>query len=157
MWSVRASHGGLQFAWANDPMGQTSPRLTLSRRRYHEYRPGGEYFTSRGGNDGKRDYTLRAFGFEFHRRQWLVGDIGRYVWRSIVLPLWFLVFLSLLLPSAWVIGIFRRRRRYRLKHALCLSCGYDLRAHGAGDKCPECGRIGTTMRIRRAIWAIIPL
>ena len=33
----------------------------------------------------------------------------------------------------------KRRRAYRLRHNLCLNCGYDLRVHKPGDKCPECG------------------
>lgn len=31
------------------------------------------------------------------------------------------------------------RRRSRLAHNLCPTCAYDLRAHKAGDRCPECG------------------
>ena len=33
----------------------------------------------------------------------------------------------------------RRRHRRRLRDGLCLTCGYDLRAHAPGQKCPECG------------------
>ena len=36
--------------------------------------------------------------------------------------------------------LLRRYRRLRvLKTAHCASCGYDLRAHAPGEKCPECG------------------
>ena len=38
------------------------------------------------------------------------------------------------------IGSFRAWRwTARLRKGLCLKCGYDLRAHGGGDRCPECG------------------
>jgi hypothetical protein len=32
-----------------------------------------------------------------------------------------------------------RRKQDRTRNALCPNCAYDLRAHTAGDKCPECG------------------
>jgi predicted Zn-ribbon and HTH transcriptional regulator len=32
----------------------------------------------------------------------------------------------------------RRRRRYRLTHGLCLTCGYNLTGNVSG-RCPECG------------------
>jgi hypothetical protein len=34
----------------------------------------------------------------------------------------------------------KRRQAFRLRHHLCLTCGYDLRAHKPGDRCPECGK-----------------
>jgi hypothetical protein len=38
------------------------------------------------------------------------------------------------------IGTFRAwRATTRLRKGLCLRCGYDLRAHRGGDRCPECG------------------
>ncbi len=33
-----------------------------------------------------------------------------------------------------------RRHRRASREKLCNFCGYDLRAHGVGDRCPECGR-----------------
>lgn len=48
---------------------------------------------------------------------------------------------------------FRRawRVRYRRAHNLCLSCGYDLRAHAAGQKCPECGTVILTDTFHRPL------
>jgi hypothetical protein len=44
-------------------------------------------------------------------------------------------------PVSWVgwqlISSSLARRRTRLK--CCLKCGYDLRAHVKGERCPECG------------------
>ena len=52
--------------------------------------------------------------------------------------------LLLLLLTIGILGllsvpILRRRRHKRAARGLCQSCGYDLRVHRAGDKCPECG------------------
>lgn len=55
---------------------------------------------------------------------------------SVTVPHWF----AILFP--WVPFVLLwyhryRRRRYRLRHGLCLSCSYDLRE--SPEKCPECG------------------
>lgn len=42
--------------------------------------------------------------------------------------------LAPLLPRAY-----RRRRNPGFGEASCPKCGYDLRAHNPGDRCPECG------------------
>ncbi len=59
---------------------------------------------------------------------------GRSNWRAFV-PYWLPTLASAVLPTAWLIDA--RRRKHRLKHGLCLTCGYDLRA--SKDRCPECG------------------
>jgi len=35
--------------------------------------------------------------------------------------------------------LIRRRLSKAFREGLCPKCGYDLRAHAPGDKCPECG------------------
>jgi hypothetical protein len=46
-----------------------------------------------------------------------------------------------LLPICWAAPKLSTARRRRQRRALgqCLRCGYDLRAHAPGDRCPECG------------------
>jgi len=57
---------------------------------------------------------------------------------GVLVPNWFLLALSVLLPSRWFTLYHGRWRRQRLAAAgLCVRCGYDLRA--TGDRCPECG------------------
>jgi hypothetical protein len=43
----------------------------------------------------------------------------------------------LILPGVWWILRWRDRRRKLEGH--CVKCGYDLRAHRPGQRCPECG------------------
>lgn len=43
-------------------------------------------------------------------------------------------------PLAWAVGGWWRRRR-RPEAGKCGRCGYDLRAHVAGQRCPECGTV----------------
>jgi len=51
------------------------------------------------------------------------------------IPLWAPTTLLGLAPSFWLVRRLRRPNR----PGLCTNCSYDLRAHRAGDKCPECG------------------
>jgi len=60
--------------------------------------------------------------------------------RTVMIPYWFFVLLTLIVPAL----AFRRTRRerrhlLRVKDHLCSKCGYDLRA--TPDRCPECGTI----------------
>ena len=55
----------------------------------------------------------------------------------IELPWWLLAVLFGIAPMIWLFLWFRRRKRKRASG--CANCGYDLRAHAVGDKCPECG------------------
>jgi len=55
----------------------------------------------------------------------------------IVVPGWWLLVALSILPTVW----FMRRLHNRYPPGQCRKCGYDLRAHVSGAKCPECGAL----------------
>jgi hypothetical protein len=61
-------------------------------------------------------------------------------WRELGLPTWFAVIFLAILPLVWMRGC--ARRRDRMRHGLCPTCGYDLRV--SPNRCPECGALATT-------------
>ena len=77
-------------------------------------------------------FLKERLGFDVVRRVGVHTD-NYYL----TLPHWFVMILCMPFPAIWVRR--RMRRRHRLRHALCLKCGYDLRATPAGGKCQECG------------------
>jgi hypothetical protein len=62
--------------------------------------------------------------------------------RDIIVPAWVPLGLG---GSACVLLFFPIWRRWRMvrgtRQGLCMNCGYDLRAHQAGERCPECGTV----------------
>jgi hypothetical protein len=77
-------------------------------------------------------------GIEHH------GQSGEFESRNIIVvaPHWFLILLSAILPLREYVRYRRRRWIRRCQElCLCIHCGYDLRAHQPGQRCPECGTI----------------
>ena len=71
------------------------------------------------------------------------GRTGGWDLIRIIIPLWFPMALSLVLPLCWLRRWRRQARRKRM--GLCFHCGYDIRAtpDATGPRlprCPECGR-----------------
>jgi hypothetical protein len=59
--------------------------------------------------------------------------------RGCVVPHWFLVLVTGILPATWLIAARRQTSRaVRMSMGLCAECGYDLRESPV--RCPECGR-----------------
>ena len=80
------------------------------------------------------------FGFGFGSSNHFIHGAWRrgYQWELIV------PYLALWILNAAMVAISIRvwsRRRRRPPEGLCRRCGYDLRAHRVGQKCPECGTL----------------
>ncbi len=83
-------------------------------------------------------------GFAAAQYSGFAGGLGpafrvSLAWRALVFPLWLPVLLLAVLPARWLYLAPRRRRTSRSAKGLCPTCGYDIRVHKPGDKCPECG------------------
>ncbi len=94
--------------------------------------------------------SSNLLGFAFTREDIspprpLYGLPSRRIGWIMLIPNWAVLLTCLLLPGAW---FYRRwmpghRRAHRLKHGLCITCGYDLR--GSPTRCPECGAESASM------------
>ena len=80
-----------------------------------------------------------SFGMLEREQNMLHMQFGAF--SGIVIPLWFPFLIFSSLPISYLAMRFLRnsRMRNRIRHGLCLNCGYDLRA--TPDRCPECGTI----------------
>jgi hypothetical protein len=85
-----------------------------------------------------QDRQCEWFPMRFDKLYW--EEHTSYVDRTnaeIVFPHWAAAVVFTALP---LIRVRRRLIDIRRKRAgLCVKCGYDLRAHNAGHRCPECG------------------
>lgn len=71
----------------------------------------------------------KFLGFHLYR------EAGLPTLFALIIPNWFLVLVTLVLPAAWLGKRLRARRR--ASRGFCATCGYDVRASPA--RCPECG------------------
>src|SRR5687768_17418960 len=80
-------------------------------------------------------------------------DVAGFYVRLIVAltPYWIVVILTALLPIVWLVQYIsehaERRRKFRRKSNLCVTCEYDLTGNVSGT-CPECGTAMTAKRAR---------
>ena len=74
-----------------------------------------------------------------YRAQHVVSSSGiLFFTRSMTVPLWVLVSISMIVPFGALIQHVRaRQERSRRQRGLCPRCGYDIRA--TRSRCPECG------------------
>ena len=111
----KAPSGGFHFSYGKDFPGAFDSWSYLT-------------WNKRDGSDGVSTLGVR-----------LLASFGVSAYHFFLLiPFSYLALLFALLPALAFRAI-RRRRRSLARVGLCAKCGYDLRAHGPGDKCPECG------------------
>ena len=144
-WELRSDSGIVLFSWLCDlstydgrVIARMVPQpLTIQWSSYH-YAPSGAL----------RPYEFAKHNFMglSHYDPW--GQLR--LWSShpapffkdirgtvTTIPYWMLVLLTAI-PT--LLGGRRWLKNRRLaKRGLCHQCGYDLRAHHPGDRCPECG------------------
>ncbi len=59
----------------------------------------------------------------------------------VYVPYSYLAVLLAITPVLWLLTRKRRRLADEMATGLCPICDYDLRAHKAGERCPECGTV----------------
>jgi hypothetical protein len=110
-----------------------------------------------GGNAPAEGWVVDLYTYE-SPEQWMWGDESRAnrwgFWYShsllnrpqrcdriirVGVPHWVAVAGFGALPACWWVR--RRRLAGRRRRGLCDRCGYDLRGHTGGDRCPECGTV----------------
>lgn len=97
-----------------------------------------EFVTNFGKTNREVFNVLREVDDDSHRFLGFAhetGDLNGAGYRLIVVPYWFVILVTAILPVRW--WVVRRRRRDRATTGRCLGCGYDLR--GSPARCPECG------------------
>ena len=123
-WSVQSFYSSLSFTFAREPAtGRTFP----PRYQYDD-------FTRLGS---KYPWRRPWFAFPPARFQHFPIPGSSLDIRELTVAYWLLLPPTLVLPAIAIVR--HRRRRRRERGNLCPTCGYDLRAHSAGDRCPECG------------------
>ena len=86
--------------------------------------------------DSLKPTEFRFLGFEYESHPYFILHAD----RMIQIPMWFLFLVFAVYPSIIASRTIRQRRRQALiRHKICPSCGYDLRA--TPDRCPECGSV----------------
>jgi hypothetical protein len=86
--------------------------------------------------------VFKAFGFQLVFRSEYEGVVRVRRVGAIVFPAWFPIPFLLIAPALYV-RQWKHRRKVRrwIAAGCCAKCGFDLRAHRAGEKCPECSTV----------------
>lgn len=86
-------------------------------------------------------YGTGAAGFRYAASSGIVYQDYEEDVLHIMMPHWALLVAALVIPAWKAVAFIRRKRKG--SNSGCPTCGYDLRVHRAGDKCPECGMVIT--------------
>jgi hypothetical protein len=131
---VRCEYGQWFVEWLQfadvylDPVTMDPPRADVPKR-----------WRLRGWGDSRVEQWLEDPWRDQLRVRWTdlsepeYGTFG----TMLAVPMWLPFALTLVLPLAQVVRLYRRRHRRR--SGRCPGCGYDLRA--TPDRCPECGSV----------------
>jgi hypothetical protein len=128
VWVIASAGGGLYLSAMQYP-GWPYPAAPAGR--WRDFRARG----LDGNAFGVVEWDLVGFAYQ-KERPWGYSPGQPRAWR---VPMWFIASLLAAPAGLWLVVGWLSRRRRRAALGLCPTCGYDLRVHAAGDRCPECG------------------
>jgi hypothetical protein len=139
-WQIASARGSAAYYGSrsrHDDLGRLDPQVVAQHRQFINvpgFRHSFDHQTWRRP-DGRATFGLRThlgFGFRFN------GEAKGWV-LLVTAPYWAIAGAFAVAPATWVRRRRKRERQRRIDNALCLRCGYDLRA--TPERCPECGTI----------------
>ena len=140
-WSVLNSGGGLRLLYHRNVVREQFVYDFFEARRpwrgaYLSAGPPAPMRIWPGPGEGRFYATGLGFGVEVRKLD--PPDYSDHMY-SVIVPWWFLVLATALLPARWAVRFGREvlRRRRENARGRCRHCGYDLRA--TPTQCPECG------------------
>ncbi|MCU1274589.1 MAG: hypothetical protein JWO48_2020 [Bryobacterales bacterium] len=136
-WAFWSGRGQCGFYAANM---SGSPELAIKDASFrYEHPPALPWLRDDPDPSGVLHYW-RGFGFDITTGVPGNPKAPEYVaspFVKIIVPYWFIVLITIVLPVYWIKRQVVARRRLRV--GLCRVCSYNLRA--TPDRCPECGAV----------------
>jgi hypothetical protein len=120
----------MQIERYREPMALEWTSVGQTGRTMRDWTPGPQFYVPQPGV-----FSNELAGFAHANRSMLVLNGTEHKYALWAIPLWALIVLFAMFPTARFIIVLKRRARR--EEGYCPECGYDMRA--TPHRCPECG------------------